>query len=328
MDLNRRLLFVFGKGGVGRSTISSALGLAWSRRGANTLIVQWSLTDSIGPVFGVDPVEHKHALIRPNLSVMNYRETEALREYFVEHLGMNLLYKFVIDNKQVSRLIEASPGLAELFFLGRLFWLVELAEKERGLRFERIIVDAPATGHGGALFGIVSAISEFQFAGPLIDETRRVTRLIRDQSKTGALIVTLPEEMPVDESLELIPKLEADLHAPPIGIFLNRSLVGSANGADKPPLNEIASAFAMHESAHESEIVSAVTDRLSQPASRSGVQALYSDLRRRVQMEVRLRKESPLAVQSIPDVLLYNPLARPLQRVEFLADCMQGALDA
>ena len=324
LDLDRRLIFVFGKGGVGRTTVSTALGLARAARGEKTLLVQWAIQDSISPLLGAEPCEHRHVEVRENLYVMNFSGPEALREYFVEHLGMKLFYKMIIENNQVRRLIHAAPGLEELFFFGRLFWLVELARDERNIYFDRIIVDAPATGHGSALFGIVGTVSKFDFEGPLVNETRRVTNLILDADKTGALLVTLPEELPVDETLEFLPVLERDLQRPPLALIMNRSLIRSAEQSLRGP--DGVHAFSTPDG--EPDWFRHFSNELQSMEARAGANALLADLQRRLQMEKRTRQSVTLPVLSLPDVLIQQPGANPVERIAALVPFFEAGFAA
>jgi len=315
MQLTQKLLFVMGKGGVGRSTVSAALGLSLARRGERTLLVQWAIRDHLSSLFGKEPAGHRHQELRENLFVMNYAADEAVREYFVEHLGMRLFYKFIIENNQVRRLIHAAPGFEELFFLGRLFWLAELADRQ-DLIFDRIVVDAPATGHGGALFGVASTVGSFQFSGPLISESQRVTRMLDDPEKTGHIVVTLPEELPVDETLELIPKLKRETGRNPLLLVVNRSL--SASFADSGLEGRLSDL-------REPDWFSRWKAELGSDDARIGAEALLADLRRRVAMEGRLRDEVPLPIISLPDLLISSPLAAPEERIARLVDFFENS---
>lgn len=223
----QKLLFVLGKGGVGRSTISGALARNYSTRGQSVLIVQWAVQDAISPQFGQPQLlEHKAHAVESNISTMNYAPDEAMKEYFVDHLGLKLLHSMVVENKHVKRLVQAAPGVQELFFLGRLYWLVALAERERGWSYDKIIVDAPAMGHGVSLFKIAPTIASMGIAGPLAIECERVTKMLFDPSLVGTIVVTIPEELPVEETAEFLPKIEAELGRPPLFVVLNRAFTG------------------------------------------------------------------------------------------------------
>ncbi len=229
-----RVIFVLGKGGTGRSSVAAALGSCFAARGESTLVVEWAFAEAIAPWFGRQPAGHEARAVAPLLSVMNFSLDETLREYFVGHLHLKLFHDFVIANRHVQRLIHAAPGIAELLFCGRLFWLLELARGETGADYRRIVVDAPATGHGEPLFGIPRTLAGFEAAGLLALERERVTRMFADPALTGAVVVTLPEELAIEETRETLPRLRRDLGRPPLAVLMNRS-VGRFFSGDPAP---------------------------------------------------------------------------------------------
>lgn len=303
------VIFLLGKGGVGRSTATAALGLYYAtQHNQNVLLIQWSIQDSISQFFDQPPCGHKHQQLLPNLSVMNYNADEAMKEYFVDHLNMGIFYKFILENQQVKKLIRAAPGLEELFFLGRLFWLVELAEKERGYKFDRILIDSPATGHGSALFGVAATISKFKLSGPLVSETARVAHLLEDQTKVGILIVTLPEELPVEETLEMIPKIVNDMGRSPLMILLNRSL--------SPLLKNGLST--------EASLSTEFKNRINTSLKSDDQLTAYSiagDLSRRITFERQLRTSinDDIPIISIPDLMISLPKAKKIEQIKMIA---------
>ncbi len=224
-----RIVFVLGKGGVGRSTVAAALALRAARRGERALILQWAIADSIGPWFGVAPAGAQPVELAPRISTANFALDYALRAYFVEHLHAGLLYRRVIRARPVARLLAVAPGLAEMFFLGELWWLVTLAAREAQLDFDRIIVDAPATGHGASLLEVPKTLAHMGAGGVLALETRRVLELMTDPTRIGAVVVTLPEPLVVDETRELIARLA---HRP-VASIVNRSALPYVGG---PPV--------------------------------------------------------------------------------------------
>ncbi len=291
LDIKQKVLFILGKGGVGRTTISASLGYYFASLGLRTLIIQWSFRDFISPLFFKEVVGHKHKEVLPNLFVMNYDPSLTLYEYFVEHLHMNLFYKFVMENPQVKKLLQATPGLEELFFLGRIFWLVELAKEERGYEFDKIIIDAPATGHGSALFSVISTISNFQLDGPLISETKRVARMLENKDLVGCIVVTLPEELPYEESIELVETIEKEMKRRPLILFINKSLNWYLKS------NDIFS-----------------TDFELLP--------IVQDIERRIYFEEKTfttLKEKIHNIFIIPDLFIKNPEFNDLQKIEFIA---------
>src|SRR5512140_255478 len=225
-----RIVFVLGKGGVGRSTAAAALGLVAAERGERVLVVEWAVADAIGPWFGARAVGAAPEEIAPGLSVSNFALDEALRAYFVDHLHVGFLYRHVIRTRPVARMLDVAPGLAEMLFLGQLWWLVTLAEREANLHFDRVVVDAPATGHGASLLDVPATLAAMGAAGLLAVETRRVVELMADPARVGAIVVSLPEPLVVDETLELVPRVTDRLGRPPLALVVNRSAAGLVDG--------------------------------------------------------------------------------------------------
>lgn len=292
-----RIVFVLGKGGVGRSTISAGLGLLCAQRDERTLILQWAVADAIGPWFAAAPAGPSPAEVSPRLSVANFALDEALRAYFVDHLHLGLVYRRVVRARAVTRMVEVAPGLAEMFFLGQLWWLITLAEREAGLRFDRVIVDAPATGHAASLLDIPSLASAMAAASLLSVETRRLVDMLADPRRTGAVVVCLPEPLVVDETLELIPRVTARLGRAPLAVIVNRSAETIVHNERPPWLDPLGA-------------------QLSEP-SRRAMAALHSELRGRIVVEDELRRHVSCGTVSFPELPGRSPIeiARAASRV-------------
>lgn len=299
-----RILFVMGKGGCGRSSVAAALGCCFAARGESTLIVEWTFSEAIAPWFGLPRAGHEPVQLAHRLSAMNFSLDETLREYFVGHLGLRLLHDSVIASTHVQRLIQAAPGVAELLFCGRLFWLTALARDEVGVSYDRIVVDAPATGHGAPLLAIPAMLAGFDSAGLLGLESRRVTEMFADPAWTGALAVTLPEELAVEETLELLPRIASDLGRPAIAVAVNRSVDRFVSGEVDPPwLDELAGPMV--------------------PRQAAALRTVLADLTGRKERERSFRDEAraavPLGVVSLDEHLLVDEDATPSSVVRALS---------
>lgn len=288
-DALPRIVFVFGKGGVGRSTIATALGLVRAARGERVLVLEWAVADAIGPWFGAPPAGAAPSEIAPGVSVANFSLDEALRAYFVDHLHVGLVYRHVIRARPIARLLAVAPGLEEMFFLGQLWWLVTLADREAGLRFDRIVVDAPATGHSTSLLDVPGTLAQMGASGLLALETRRVLELVADPERVGAVVVAVPEPLVVDETLELVPRIGERLGRPPLAVVVNRSAAAIAGATDDPPW------------------LAALAAQVS-PPSRHALAAMHRELRASVAVERSLVAQVGCPITVIPEQLATTPI--------------------
>lgn len=266
-----RIVFVLGKGGVGRSTVSTALALALAERKERVLVFEWAVAEAIAPWFGLPPAGTTPCEVAPGVMVANYELDEALRAYFVDHLKVGFFYRHVVHGASLRRLIEAAPGVAEMLFLGQLWWLTTLAEKEAGLRFDRVVVDAPATGHGVSLLDLSETLTSMGAGGLLRREVERVASMMGDPAWTGAFVVALPEELAMEETLELVPRATRALGRAPLVAVVNRSVTRFTSDEASPPW------------------LAELGKDLSTP-SRESLETLHAELRHRVTHEAELRR--------------------------------------
>ncbi|HEY3803813.1 MAG TPA: ArsA family ATPase [Kofleriaceae bacterium] len=205
---DRRLVLVLGKGGVGRSTVAAALAGANAARGKKTLLFETNANDRFGSYFDKSPVGTDVVPLAPNLSAVNTTPASALAEYGLMILKFKSVYEMVFENRITKAFLRAIPGLDEYSILGKAWF--HTTEVERGRpRWDTLVFDMPASGHAMAMLRIPWVIMDTVPEGPLTRDARTIAALLRDPARTSAIVVTLAEEMPVNEAVELEQKLGA-----------------------------------------------------------------------------------------------------------------------
>ncbi|HUB07657.1 MAG TPA: ArsA-related P-loop ATPase [Myxococcales bacterium] len=200
--LDRRFLVLTGKGGVGKSTLTAALALAAARRGKRVLACEVNADDRLPALLGAKPVGPRIAEIQKNLWCVNIRPHEAMVEYGLMKLKSGALVHAVLENRVMRYFLNALPSLAEVVTMGKILFHVREQEGGRD-RFDVVLLDAPATGHGLGLLSISRSVLGTVPPGPLHDDMRWMAELLEDPARTAVHLVTLPEELPVSETLEL-----------------------------------------------------------------------------------------------------------------------------
>ncbi len=194
------ILFVTGKGGVGKSVVAAALALRAATAGRKTLLVEFGRQSFYERLLGLAPGT-VHYPGQPNLLLERWEEEACLREYVGHYLPLQRAADFFLDNKIIRALVRAAPTLKELALIGkatgphRLRW----ARSDRDL----IVIDAFSTGHFLALLRAPRGIHEAVPAGPVGRQTGTILEVLQDPKKCRFVIVTLAQELPVSEALEL-----------------------------------------------------------------------------------------------------------------------------
>lgn len=219
--LDKRFVIVAGKGGVGKSTMCAALGLAAARAGKRTIIAELNTREKAPHFFGKPDSGYDAQEIYENLYSINIQPEPALHEYGLMKLKFERVFKLVFENEAMRRLLRMIPGMNELILLGKAFNL----ERERTRRgdptWDMVIVDAPATGHGVGLLRLPQVILEVSRTGPMADEVRAMRELLVDPARTIINLVSLPEEMPVKETIMLAGQVEDVLQIPKGYLLIN-----------------------------------------------------------------------------------------------------------
>ena len=209
---DKRFVVVAGKGGVGRTTVAAALASAGARRGKRVLLAQTKSKERLSTLFGGPRVGTEIVKVREILWAVDIYPEAALREYGLMVLKSSIVYRAVFENKVSRAFIRAIPGVEDYSVLGKVWF--HTTEMEGGRpRYDLVILDAPATGHVVTLLSIPQAIIAAVPDGPLTRDAKSAHALLIDPARTAILLVTLAEEMPVNESIELAGKLREKVGA-------------------------------------------------------------------------------------------------------------------
>jgi hypothetical protein len=218
--LDRRLVIVTGKGGVGKSTVSAALALLAARAGKRVLVCEVNAQERVAPLLGGAPSGSAIREVLPGLFTVNVTPPDAMREYGLMVLRFRTIYDAVFENRLVRYFLRVVPALAELVMLGKI--LHEAKAEERGRpRWDLVVVDAPATGHAVQLLRVPSALVDTIPGGPLRHDAEWMEALLVDPARTSLAIVTLPEEMPVNEAIDLDAQVRGILGIHRGALFVN-----------------------------------------------------------------------------------------------------------
>src|SRR5437867_2077138 len=213
--IERRLHFVVGKGGVGKTTVAAALALGFARGGRRTLAVDMDAEGRLGAVLAGSPE------LGARLSVLAVDGRAALEEYLSLIIPVKRLLATIFSSKVYQYFVAAAPGLKELMTVGKIWYEATRAEGERPA-WDAVVVDAPATGHSLQYLRMPQAARETFGVGLVQREATRIVELLQDARTTAVHVVTLAEEMPVTETLEARAQLIDVLKLPLGHVIVNR----------------------------------------------------------------------------------------------------------
>ena len=216
--LDRRLLFVTGKGGVGKTTVAAALGLLGAGLGKRTLVCEVDAKGNLAEAFEGGALTFKARELHPGLWAMAMSTEASLREYLRLQLKVPLLARIGPLARTLDFVATAAPGVKEILTVGKLAYEV----RERN--YDLVVVDAAATGHVVAQLAAPRAIAELVKVGRIQQQTAWMGDILADASTTGAVLVASPEEMPVSETLDLRERIRDETDVDVAAVVVNRVL--------------------------------------------------------------------------------------------------------
>ncbi len=207
--LNRRLIFVTGKGGVGKSTVATALGLLAARRGMRTIVAELQSQERVQSTFAHEAEHFVEVELAPGLFTISIDPQHAMEEYLRVKTGP--VGQALGSSRLFHALAMATPGMRELLSMGKIWELAQLQRRTRGAApYDLVVVDAPATGHGVGLLRTPKTFAEIARVGPIAHQGKTIAATIADRDFTGVVAVATAEEMPVNETLLLREELARD----------------------------------------------------------------------------------------------------------------------
>ena len=300
-----RLLIVAGKGGVGKTTVSAALARMAARAGLETLIVEIEGKSGLGAAFGRStPLDYHEVVVAEGVRARTLTPDDALIEYLEEH-GMRRLSKRLISSGAIDVVATAAPGIKDILVLGKV---KQLERKEVA---DLIVVDAPAAGHAVTFLASAHGLLDAVQVGPIRSQAQDVVDMLTDPTRCQVLLVTLPEETPVNEVVETAYHLEDRVGVSLMAVVVN-AMYAAVPGLDVDPEDAAAEAGVFLRP-HEAE---ALRDAAAFRSRRQALQAEQAS---------RLAKGLPLPQLPLP--FLFSNEIGP-REVEALAVAFAESVEA
>lgn len=203
--LDKELVVVTGKGGVGKSTVAAAVGLAAARRGMRAIVAEVAARDDVTRALaGDEAVPFTERELAPGLHHISIEPELAMQEYLVDQLPVRALAEVLVASRVFTYLAAATPGLRELLTIGKVWELAQPDRRTPGAHpYDIVVLDAPATGHGVAILSAPRTFADAARGGPIARQGGKIHQMLADGERTSVVAVCTPEEMPVNETLAL-----------------------------------------------------------------------------------------------------------------------------
>jgi anion-transporting ArsA/GET3 family ATPase len=231
--LDKRLVIVTGKGGVGKSTVALALGLAAARDGRRTIVCEVSSQEHTSHVFHRAEVGFHEVEMAENLWAISIDPDEAMREYVLLQLKVRAMRDLLFRSRIFTYLAAATPGLRELVTIGKIWEVAQPDRKvKKGRNYDLVIVDAPATGSGVGFLQTPRTFANIARVGPIKAQAEALEAFLVNHRKTGVAIVAMPEEMPVNETVALERQLTEEVDVAVDRVYMNGLYPERFSGSD------------------------------------------------------------------------------------------------
>jgi anion-transporting ArsA/GET3 family ATPase len=231
--LDRRLLFVTGKGGVGKTTVAAGLALYAAEHGRRTLLCEVDAKGDVAAYFETGPTSFTAREVFPSLWAMSMDTEASLREYLKLNLRIPVVGRIGPLAKVFDFVATAAPGVREILTVGKFCYEV------REDHYDLVVVDASATGHIVGQLAAPQAINDLVKVGLIRSQTDWILEILSDPARTGLVIVTTPEEMPVNETIELAGRVATETSVELAAVIVNRVLPELFGRSEEAVFNEL-----------------------------------------------------------------------------------------
>lgn len=303
--LQRRLIFVTGKGGVGKSTVSIALGLLAARRGLRTIVAELASQNRVRETFAHAGDTFEEVELAPRLYTISIDPQYAMEEYLRVKTGA--VGQALGSSRVFGAFAMATPGMRELLSVGKAWELAQYQRRTSGAdAYDLVIVDSPAAGHGVGILRTPRTFAEIARVGPIAHQGRRIAATIADRDFTAVVAVATAEEMPVNETLWLRDQLAAD-KLPLDAVIVNARYPERFTDAERAPLT-------------------AARERVDSVLAGAALGAALSEQARAAGQSEQLRRlRDGLGMPLIELPYVFAEQLAP-QQLELLADALEAAL--
>ncbi len=220
--LSRRILFVAGKGGTGKTSVSAALMLQAARRGKRVLGIEVDAKGDLAAALGAPPVGFAPAVLQSNISVLALHPEEALREYMKVFFKVPKMVALTPLSRIFDFIATSVPGPKDMLVIGKIAYEERRTRSGGEPMWDLIVADCPATGHALAQITAAREMRKITRGGMIRDQLAWVDATLTDPQKSALVITALPEEMPVVEALELADAARAAKHIAVGACVVNR----------------------------------------------------------------------------------------------------------
>ncbi len=214
----RKLIFVTGKGGVGKTTVAAGLARSMADEGRTVLLCSVDERTDLANAFELRQLRFEPTKVDDHLSVMAMDTEASLREYLKIFLKLPVVGRIGPIAAAFDFVAAAAPGVKEILTIGKLCYEV----RER--HYDCVVVDAPATGHITGYLAAPQALQQLVRVGLIRTQTDWMLRMLSDEETTGVLVVTTAEEMPVNETLQLLGSIGSETTTHAGAVVVNRVL--------------------------------------------------------------------------------------------------------